>query len=338
MKYAILLKPNMNLPFFEETKKMCEHELSIMCHAIKVTILSMSLEQIGAAFYLIFETEAKLDDDILNHLSYLSFYYTIFEVNEGMYKPLPVMHDMYFGEDLSNRLKYSGKTNEAFTRMMINMALYSSKFYMEKDIRLFDPVCGKGTTLFEGMIRGYHGFGAELNKQSVGELGQYFQRYLKEGRYKHQIVKGRAIHEKKTIGETFEAYIGQSKEEVKKKTGKQMVVFRGDTTVSNLYFKNQSMHIIVGDLPYGVHHMSKHDDEASRSLDELLKLSFKSWYRLLRKGGTLALSWNTYTNDRQSLTELLEAENFTVIQDEAYLQFHHRVSQAINRDIIVARK
>lgn len=338
MKHAILLKPNANIPYFEEMKKMCLHELRIVLNKLNVNHSNMQVEAIGLGYYLSFETQETLNDHVRDHLKNLSFYYIYFECIDHMLKPVSIEMNHYFKEDLSNRLKYSGKTNEAFTAMMINLALYASDFDANETLNIFDPVCGRGTTLFEALIRGHHAYGSEMNKKSVSEMGQYFQRYLKEGKYKHQVVRGRAIHNKKTIGETFEVSIGLSKEEVKKKTGKQVKVFRGDTTESNLYFKKQSMHAIVGDLPYGVQHMSKHEEGQTRNLEELLKASFKSWYQLLKKGGAIALSWNTYTNTREELKDYLEAYGYQVIDTEEYLQFHHRVSQAINRDIIVAIK
>lgn len=337
MKHAILLKPNNNIPYFEEMKKMCIYETEIMFSKLGIEYKDMVVKSIGQAYYLCFETEVTLDD-YYKDMEKLSFYYTYFEMKDDLFKPVDIQANHYFGEDLSNRLKYSGKTNEAFTRMVINLAVYSSKFYMLDELNVFDPVCGRGTTLFEAMIQGHHAYGAELNKKSVSEMGQYFQRYLKEGKYKHQVVRGRAMADKKVFGETFEAYIGQSKDEVKKKSGKTLKVMRGDTTESHKFFKKQSMHVIVGDLPYGVQHMSHNDESHSRSLDDLLKSSFKSWYHLLKKGGAVALSWNTYTNTRQELKEMLEGCGYLVIDQEAYLDFEHRVSQAINRDVIVAIK
>ncbi len=117
-----------------------------------------------------------------------------------------------------------------------------------------------------------------------------------------------------------------------------MKVLRGDTTESHLYFKKQSMHVIVADLPNAVQPLSKHDEGEVIDLNELLNQSFKSWYQLLKKGGAIALSWNTYINTRDELKDKLTAYGFTVMDDDNYLKFDHRVSQAMNRDIIVAIK
>lgn len=84
--------------------------------------------------------------------------------------------------------------------------------------------------------------------------------------------------------------------------------------------------------------MSKHEEGHSRTLDELLSQSFRAWYSLLKKGGAMALSWNTYTNNREELSKKLSDHGFEVVDLPAYLNFHHRVSQAINRDVIVAIK
>jgi DNA modification methylase len=338
MKHAILLKPNSNVPYFEAMKKMCLYEITIILEQLDINFDGLEVKSLGRGYCLQFETYDELDKSFQQHIEKLSFYYAYFEVCEDMLKPIQSDGHPYFGYDLSNRLKYAGKTNEAFTSMMLNLAVYTSKFYLEPVLNIFDPVCGRGTTLFEAMIRGHHAYGTELNKKSVNELGQYFQRYLQEGKYKHALVRGKALVNKKTIGETFEAVIGESKEEVKKKTGKIMKVLRGDTTESHWYFKKQSMHVIVADLPNAVQPLSKHDEGEVIDLDELLNRSFKSWYQLLKKGGAIALSWNTYINTRDELIDKLTAYGFTVIDDDNYLKFDHRVSQAMNRDIIVAIK
>lgn len=338
MKHAILLKPNSNVPYFEAMKKMCLYEITLILKQLDINFDGLEVKSLGRGYYLQFETYDKLDESFQHHIEKLSFYYTYFEVCDEMLKPIQFDGHPYFGYDLSKRLKYAGKTNEAFTSLMLNLAIYTSKFSLEPVLNVFDPVCGRGTTLFEAMIRGHHAYGTELNKKSFNELGQYFQRYLQEGKYKHAVVRGKASANKQSIGETFEVIIGESKEEVKKKTGKVMKVLRGDTTESHLYFKKQSMHVIVADLPNAVQPLSKHDDGEVIDLNELLNRSFKSWNQLLKKGGAIALTWNTYINTRDELKEKLTTYGFTVMDDDNYLKFDHRVSQAMNRDIIVAVK
>lgn len=339
MKYVILLRPNGNIPFFEELKKMCMYEASIVFNRLKLEATDLKVIKIGKADYLQFMCDKQLDKKLITYISRLSFYYSMFEVVEdGLYKPVDVINEPYLGEDLSVRLKYQGKTNERFTRMLINTALFSTQYYHVDKINILDPMCGKGTTLFEALIAGYNGFGVEQNKTAINELSTYLKRYLQEGKYKHQILNGKAQHNGKTIGEVFEVDVAKTKEEAKKKTGKKLKILRGDTTVSHQFFKKNSIHVIATDLPYGVKHIGKEGGASVRDLENLLDEAFKSWHQLLKTGGAVALSWNTYTNKRENLVELLESNGFKVLDDENYVNFHHRVSQAINRDIIIGIK
>lgn len=339
MQYVILLKPNSNIPFFEEMKRLCIYETKIVFEKIGVKTEQLEVVQMGKAYYLMFESDKKLEENDMKHIANLSFYYTMFKVErDDLLRPIEINAANYLSDDISIRLKYTGKTNETFTRLLLNTALFSTDFYDLDDINVMDPVCGKGTTLFESLTLGCNAFGVENNKKYVDELHNYLLRYLKEGKYKHKSQKGKATADNKNIGEIIEVNIGQTKGELKQKAGKNLKVLRGDTTDAHKIFKKNSMHIIAGDLPYGIQHIGKNNGESFRNLAELLDASFKSWYILLKKGGAIALSWNTYTNKREEIARIFEENGFTVISDESYLHFFHRVSQAINRDIIVAKK
>lgn len=339
MKYAVLLKPNSNIPFFEELKRMCIYEAKIVFEKLEIKTELLEVVQLGKAYYFIFETDEKLDERKMKHIANLSFYYTLFKVEAGtLLRPINIDAANYLGDDISVRLKYTGKTNETFTRLLLNTAIFSTDFYDLEDINVLDPVCGKGTTLFDSLILGYNAFGVEKNKKYVTELSTYFLRYLKEGKYRHNSQKGKVVVNNENIGEMIEVNIGKTKEELKNKLGKKLKVLRGDTTDAHKFFKKNSMHIVAGDLPYGIQHMGKNKGETFRDLEELLDASFKSWYILLKKGGAIALSWNTYTNKREEIARILEKNGFAVASDDYYLNFSHRVSQAIKRDIIVAKK
>lgn len=339
MEYVILLKPNSNIPFFEEMKRMCIYEAKIVFAKLNIKTEIFEVVQMGKAYFLMFKTDKKLDEKAMKHIANLSFYYTIFEIeSDNLLRPIDIAATNYLGDDISVRLKYTGKTNETFTRLLLNIAIYSTDFYDLDSINVLDPLCGKGTTLFESLILGCNAYGIEKNKKYVDELYNYLLRYLREGKYKHNSQKGKVSADKNNIGEMIEVNIGKTKGELKEKSGKKLKVLRGDTTDAHKFFKKNSMHIIVGDLPYGIQHMGKSKGETFRKLDEFLDASFKSWSILLKKGGVVALSWNTYTNKRDEIAKILEENGFTVFCDDNYLNFFHRVSQAINRDIIVAKK
>jgi hypothetical protein len=71
---------------------------------------------------------------------------------------------------------------------------------------------------------------------------------------------------------------------------------------------------------------------------ELLDAAVPEWARLLRRGGAIGISWNTFVGRREELAEILTSSGLEVQDSGAYLGFRHRVDQAISRDLIVARK
>jgi hypothetical protein len=76
----------------------------------------------------------------------------------------------------------------------------------------------------------------------------------------------------------------------------------------------------------------------SRTPGALLADALPGWVKLLRPGGALGISWNTYVAGRDELAVILGSAGLTVFDKDPYTGFEHRVDQAIVRDLIVARK
>ena len=61
----------------------------------------------------------------------------------------------------------------------------------------------------------------------------------------------------------------------------------------------------------------------------------QGWYDALKPGGMLAMSFNTYVTRRADLERMCEKAGFEIAQTEP---LEHWVEQAVNRDVILARK
>ncbi len=70
----------------------------------------------------------------------------------------------------------------------------------------------------------------------------------------------------------------------------------------------------------------------------LIRDAAPGWAKLIRPGGALGMSWNTYVAERAELAAVLADVGLTVLDSEPYHGFQHRVDQAIVRDVLVARK
>ena len=73
--------------------------------------------------------------------------------------------------------------------MMINVALMSGGFSDDQRIELLDPIAGKGTTLFAGLIYGFNVSGIEIGKNAVHDASVFFKKNLELERYKHTFSK-----------------------------------------------------------------------------------------------------------------------------------------------------
>jgi tRNA G10 N-methylase Trm11 len=140
--------------------------------------------------------------------------------------------------------------------MMINVALLSSDFDYNNNTHMLDPVAGKGPTLFDGAVYGFDVFGIEIKPKSVHEACIFFKRFLEKERYKHSTSKrklyGRS-NESSSIMHEFEYSINKDDYKVTD-TRKKLSIISGNSIHTSQYFKRNTFHIIVGDLPYGVTH------------------------------------------------------------------------------------
>jgi len=350
-KYAILANPGHNRVYFESSKKLAIQELSIVLSndlnnlTCEYNISEIKEEYISNIFYLTFLSEKELDETIISKLSRLSFLYALFQVKESadtlFLYPIAKADNEYINSSISSILKYTGKTNEIFTRMMINIALFSSTYTNTNEtINILDPLAGKGTTLYESLIYGHHSYGIEISDKVALESYHFMKKYLESEKLKHS-------SKKETIGghgsksTKYSIEISKNKEDSKEKKSKHWVIVAGDSKNADKFYKKEFFHLIVGDLPYGVQHgniTKEKQSNITRNPKELVKSCVNSWYKVLKKDGVLVLAWNSFLLSRIEFTEILENSGFQVFSSDVYLNFEHRVDQAIRRDIIVAKK
>ena len=343
-KYAILQNPGHNRVYFNSSLKLSKNELFFASAKLSVPLCEIQEEIFGGVEYITFNTQEQLDSGDIILLSRLSFTYAVFEVKNMMLLPLHKNGSYYFGDDLNMILKYSGKTNEIFTRLMINLAVFSSCFDYADTLSLFDPICGKGTTMFEGLICGYNSFGAELSGKLVEESYHYLKKYLETGKYKHD-VKKESVSGKNKNGASFKSKrylfdISKNKDDQKNNKSLVFEIIEGDTENSDKFYKKNMFNIIVGDLPYGVQHANTAKGNAMRNPVDLLESSLPVWLGTLKTGGAIVLAWNTFLLKRADIKNIFRKNGleFPYENLEDNFDFEHRVDQAINRDVIIGVK
>ena len=268
--------------------------------------------------------------DILSRLGATSGVYEYFErigeVEGPLLRPLEPGFTPFVPLEMAEVRRYKGKTNEVFTRVLLNIAVfaggYSGRF--AERLRVLDPLAGGGTTLFVALAAGYDAFGIESERQDVETTAVFVRQYLNSEHipYKELDERGRRA------GRRYQFEVGR-----KGKT-RMLVLAHGDSRQANLHMQEvpggPHMHAIVGDLPYGIQHFGE--------IAEMLRKALPVWERLLLPGGTLALAWNATRIERMAMVELVERHTRLRVRDDPpYTQFVHTVDRVIKRrDVLVA--
>ena len=97
-------------------------------------------------------------------------------------------------EDLVTIQRYAGKTNEAFTHLLVNLALAAGDGTLERwmageRLRLLDPVCGRGTTLNRAALHGIDALGIEIDQRDVAAYDTFLTTWLQDKRLKHTVER-----------------------------------------------------------------------------------------------------------------------------------------------------
>lgn len=337
MKYAILRYPHQNKRYYDATQSLLVNEVEIMVEALDIHAHNVMYETIGGLDLLTFDSDT-LDERALKAIHRLSAAFVLFKVNEGSLIPMNEDKQTYFKKDISSILKYVGKTNEDFTAMMINIGVFSSAFANKFDepLTILDPMCGRGTTLYEGLIRGYNVCGVEIKKTECQEIDKYLKRYLKYHKYKHE-ASHQTIQTKDGKGLKYTIETANSIQNYKAKDRRKVQFANGNTLYVNAFYKKSSAHVIVTDIPYGIQHNPRSKSKPVDMLD-LLSQASVAWKKILKAGGSVVISYNAFTLDKKALKKAFEASGYEVLTDGVYANFEHWVEQAVNRDVFVARK
>jgi hypothetical protein len=270
--------------------------------------------------------------EILPRLGATSEAYEFFErvgdVEGPFLRPVETTFVPFLPLEMAEIRRYKGKTNELFTSVLLNIAVFAGAFTNQYTgrLRILDPLAGGGTTLFLALSDGYDAFGIEHQKQDVDTTVVFLRQYLNSIHmpYKELDERGRRI------GRRYQFEIGH------KGVTRRLVLAHGDTCDAKLHMQEvpggPHMHAIVGDLPYGIQHFGEIAGMLSRALPV--------WESMLLPGGTIALAWNATRIERTAMIGLIEQHTHLQIRnDPPYTQFVHTVDRVIKkRDILVAVK
>jgi hypothetical protein len=334
--HLILLAPSANRVYASEANRLVSAELKIMLGAHDHPVIEpVTVAGVG---YLALATES-LDDQVRSALGRLSGFYAVFQRTQDLLRPIELGTRDLFDDDFVTIPKYPGKTNEQFTRLLINVTLASMRRPASGPIAILDPLCGRGTTLSTAMMLGCSAAGVEAELKAVEAYAAYLRTYWRRKRLKHSLDISPVRRGGKTIGKRLDAEV------IPASQGRPvgLTVFSGDTRQSAALFGKRKFDAVLADAPYGVVHGSQtHVRGASgkrdRSAAGLISEALPVWAGQLKAGGALGLSWNAIGLSRERLLEFFAGAGLEPLDFGPYREFEHRVDSSIRRDIVVAVK
>ena len=340
--YALLLSPASNRVYAGEAAELVAAELTVLLQSADRTPASPiePLELAGVGYLAL---DRAGDERVARQLGAASAVLAAYERVDDLLRPVPVARPDRFDDDLVTIPKYAGKTNEQFTRLLLNVTLASRRHPRPGPASILDPLSGRGTTLSTAWTLGHHAYGVEADAKAVEAQSAFLKTYLRRKRIKHRLASTPVRRDGRSLGRRLDG-------EVLPPSGGpelELVVFTGDTRDSAALFGKKRFDAIVTDAPYGVVHGSavrqstaKAERSAKkgreRSAADLLAEAIPVWATQLRPGGALGLSWNTYGVRREDLAAIARESRLEPLESEPYLRFGHRVDSAIHRDVFVA--
>jgi hypothetical protein len=342
--YALLILPSANRVYASASAGLVRAELEIFGRGVLGGGIGEIAEtSIGGVPYVRFETAAELSGPETAYLANLSAGYALFRPEGGLLRPIGLQRLDRYDDDLITIQKYQGKTNEQFTKLLLNVTLLSSQFaaaMLSRKVTVLDPLCGRGTTLNQALMYGYDAAGLDLDGKDFDAYTAFIRTWLSRKRIKHHAdYDGPVRREGKVVARRLRISLAATKEDYKSGVIQQLDVVNADTVKAGEFFRPSTADLVVTDAPYGVQHASRTPAKGlGRGPLDLLAAAIPVWSTLLRPGGAAGIAWNTLVARREDVARILAGADLDVLDEPPYLSFRHRVDQAITRDIIIARK
>jgi SAM-dependent methyltransferase len=337
-EYAILVHPSANRVYTDSSPALLRAELAVFGDALATDATAVAETSVGGVPYVTFGTAEALTERDVALLSNLSSLYALFELGDGVLRPVTVSPVDRFDSDLLTIQKYPGKTNERFTKLLLNVTLLSTDrptAWLERAEHVLDPLCGRGTTLNQAMTYGLDATGMDVDERDFEAYEQFVKTWLRTKRVKHSASSGALRRNKLRLGRRLDIEFGLTKEGYKAGETRRLCFLNCDTLTADELLRPGSVDLVVTDAPYGVQHGSHRQAGLSRSPRDLLAAAVPVWARVLRSGGAMGISWNTNVLRRDELVGVLCGAGLRVRELDG---FAHRVDQAIVRDLVVAVK
>ena len=193
-RYALLVLPSANRVYAGDAITLTRAELAVVDRgALGRRLVDIDASTIGGLDYVAFEAE-ELDEPALAVLANLSAMYALFEQCGELLRPIELRRLDRLDDDLLTIQRYPGKTNEQFTKLLLNVTLMTSAFAGQMTsgrLLVVDPLCGRGTTLSQALVYGYDAVGIDIDRTGTDAYGTFLRTWLQRKRLKHRLLHRR---------------------------------------------------------------------------------------------------------------------------------------------------
>ncbi|TWE12293.1 TRM11 family SAM-dependent methyltransferase [Rudaeicoccus suwonensis] len=338
-EHLVLISPSANRVYAAATPSLITAETRALATGFGIPDIEVEPTVLGGVPYLAVRTPDHLAEDGVALLSNLSAVHALFRREGALLAPVELQRSERYPSDLVTIQKYQGKTNEQWTRLLLNVTAAATRHprkLLDGTLQVFDPMCGRGTTLNLALSLGLDVTGVDLDRKDYEAYSAFIKTWLRQHRLKHTAEDKQLRTGGQTRGRRLDIEVAPTKEDFKAGAVQRASFLNTDTSDLDGLLRATSQDVIVTDTPYGVLHGS-HGDRLARSPLDLLEVALSGWHRVLRSGGAIGLSFNRHVAPRSELSTLLQQHGFEPVTGEEDA-FRHRVDASIDRDLLVAVK
>ena len=332
MKLALLIAPQRSTMYVNLARTLALPEL--LASPLAARLRGWERTDFGGQDWLLVDFDDATDDelDLLWRFGTVAGVYEYFDALGDVEGPLlrPVSSPIveFVPASMIESRRYRGKTNELFTTVLLNLALFAGDFALQSGghLRVLDPLAGGGTTLFVSLVRGYDAVGIEREKDDFDTTNAYIEQFFRELKVPSKRMEERV----RGAGRRALFQVGP------KGNTRLLGLVHGDTYDTRELLTGlpggAKFHAIVGDLPYGIQHQGQ--------IIRFLEHALPRWADVLLPGGALSLAWEASAPKRPEAIALVERHhNLHVLTGPPYDSLEHQVDRQIKRrDVLVIRK
>ena len=251
--------------------------------------------------------------------------------------PLPLAPLRRQDDDVVTIQRYAGKTNEALTHLLVNVALAAGR-------RRLRPAPGRrgGPAPRPGLRAGDHPQPGDRLRDGRGRDRRAAPRPRGLRGLRAGLAAGQAPEAQGQPGQAAQGPGRSPPTAARSPTDpagtaaahRCIDIVHDDAAAARTHLPARSIDVLACDLP--VRRAARghgHRGRCQRSPHELLETALPVWFDLLRPGAGVGLAWNRHTLPRDRLVHLLATHGFELVVPAVDERFVHRVDRSITRDV-----